>query len=105
MKELKTLDQTELAHLILSSPLAVVLAYTPTCGTCVVAKKMLQVVALMLTSVPMVTINLNHHHELAQAEEVLSIPCLLIYQNEVCVEKIYAIHSVPFLYEKIKGYL
>ncbi len=105
MRELESLSPEQLTDAIEANSVVVVLASTPICGTCAVAKKMLTVVSTMLTDAMIVEINLNFHESLAMKEEIMSVPCILIYRNKVCVEKIYAFTSVPFLYEKIKGYL
>ena len=43
--------------------------------------------------------------DLAMKEEIFSVPCILIFKDCNCVEKIYAIESVPNLYKKISSYL
>ena len=105
MNELKTFSSAQLSEAMESNEVLVVLASTPICGTCAVAKKMLSVVSVMLADVLIVDINLNYHEDLAVSEEIMSVPCILIYKKSVCVEKIYAFTSVPYLYQKIKDYL
>jgi thioredoxin-like negative regulator of GroEL len=75
--------------------------YTPLCGTCQVASRMLQVIGKMV-DVKIGKMNLNFHPELAEKFEIESVPCLLFIKDGELVEMIYAFHSVPFLYEKIK---
>lgn len=77
--------------------------YTPLCGTCQVASKMLHVIE-KIVDVKIGKMNLNYHPELAKRFEIESVPCLLIIKDGVLAEKIYAFHSVPFLFEKIKQY-
>ena len=77
--------------------------YTPMCGTCQVAAKMLDVVKELVPQLPMGKANLNYVQEIASLYEVESVPCLLITKNGKLKEKIYAFQSVPFLYEKIKS--
>ncbi|MCM3691630.1 thioredoxin family protein [Neobacillus niacini] len=75
--------------------------YTPLCGTCQVASRMLQVIEKMV-NVEIGKINLNYNSELAKQFQIESVPCLIFINNGEIAETIYAFHSVPFLYEKIK---
>ncbi len=75
--------------------------YTPMCGTCAVASKMLSVIEVMRPKLPLGKADLNYVQEIAVEYEVESVPCLLIHREGQPVEKIYAFHSVPFLLEKL----
>jgi thioredoxin-like negative regulator of GroEL len=75
--------------------------YTPLCGTCQVASRMLLVIENMV-DVKIGKMNLNYFPELAETFEIESVPCLLFIKDGEMVEMIYAFHSVPFLYEKVK---
>lgn len=76
--------------------------YTPLCGTCQVASKMLSVTAEFFPELPIGKIDLNYAPQLAEQWEIESVPCLLIFQEEKLVEKIYAFHSVPYLFNLVK---
>ena len=76
--------------------------YTPMCGTCAVASKMLSVVEEVLPNTPIGKANINFMEQLAMDYKIESVPCLLIHRDGKLVEKIYAFQSVPFLYEKLK---
>lgn len=78
--------------------------YTPLCGTCQVASRMLQVIDKMV-DVKIGKMNLNFYPDLAKKFEIESVPCLLFFKDGEVIEMIYAFHSVPFLYEKIKQLL
>lgn len=75
--------------------------YTPLCGTCAVASKMMEVIAAMKPDLPIGKADLNYIEDLAVDYEIESVPCLLIQKGGVVVDKIYAFHSVPYLLEKI----
>jgi thioredoxin-like negative regulator of GroEL len=75
--------------------------YTPLCGTCQVASRMLQVIENMV-DVKIGKVNLNFYPELAKQFEVESVPCLLLIKDGDVIDQIYAFQSVPFLYEKVK---
>jgi thioredoxin 1 len=77
--------------------------YTPFCGTCQVAGKMLTVADELLPDVVIGKINLNYAPNLAVKWEVESVPCLLFFQKGQLIEKLYAFQSVPFLLDKIKN--
>lgn len=77
--------------------------YTPLCGTCQLAGKMIEVVAAMLPAKKWGKSDLNYLPDLANKWEIESVPCLLIYKNGKIAKKIYAFHSVPYLYEQIKS--
>lgn len=76
--------------------------YTPLCGTCQVAGKILSVVEELFPSLQMFKTDLNYSPQLAEKFQIESVPCLLLFQNGVLKEKIYAFHSVPFIFEKLK---
>ena len=76
--------------------------YTPLCGTCQVATKMLAVVEELLPELQIGKADLNYVEDLAIDLEIESVPCLLISENGEIRDKIYAFHSVPFLYDKLK---
>ena len=75
--------------------------YTPLCGTCQVASRMIDVVTEMLPDLPIGKADLNFHGEVAMKYAVESVPCLLIARKGEPVEKVYAFRSVSYLYEKL----
>jgi thioredoxin 1 len=77
--------------------------FTPLCGTCQVAGKMLSVTAELLPNLAIGKTDLNYIPDLAEQWEVESVPCLIIFHNSQIREKVYAFHSVPFLLEKLKA--
>ena len=75
--------------------------YTPICGTCAVASKMMDVIEVMKPDVSMGKADLNYVQDIALDYEIESVPCLLISKAGVVVDKVYAFQSVPNLLEKI----
>ena len=75
--------------------------YTPICGTCAVASKMMDVVTAMKPDLPIGKADLNYIQDVAMDYKIESVPCLLITKNGVIREKIYAFQSVPDLLNKI----
>lgn len=76
--------------------------YTPMCGTCAVAEKMMDVIVQVLPYAKIGKANINFTEQLAFDEKIESVPCLLIANQGKVVDKIYAFQSVPYLYEKLK---
>ncbi|GHH97621.1 thioredoxin family protein [Neobacillus kokaensis] len=75
--------------------------FTPLCGTCQVAGKMLQVVE-NLVELEMGKLDLNYYPDFAERFAIESVPCLLLVREGQVVETIYAFHSVPYLLDKIR---
>lgn len=105
MRTLKEENYLELKNSWAKTDVVVTLVYTSTCGTCQLAKKMLEVVQETLPTVAFRQINLNFNESLALDYEILSIPCLLIHYDHSIVNKSYKFQSVPYLYEKINSYI
>lgn len=75
--------------------------YTPICGTCQVASKMMNVIDVMRENLLIGKADLNYLEDVAIDYEIESVPCLLITENGEVKEKIYAFQSIPYLLEKI----
>lgn len=76
--------------------------YTPMCGTCAIASKMLDVVEQLVPEIPLGKANINYTGKLAYELEIESVPCLVVARDGKVEQKIYAFQSVPFLYEILK---
>lgn len=76
--------------------------YTPMCGTCQVAGKMLAVIEQLLPGISGGKADLNYLPAMAERFEIESVPCLIVLNEGEIQEKIYAFQSVPYLYEKLK---
>ncbi|MCM3725048.1 thioredoxin family protein [Neobacillus cucumis] len=97
-------NRTELADFLDREGIGLLYFYTPLCGTCQVASRMLQITGELI-EVTMGKMNLNFYPDLAKDFAIESVPSLLIIHNGEVQETIYAFHSVPYLLEKIKSYL
>ncbi len=75
--------------------------YTPLCGTCAVASKMMNVVTALKPDVSIGKTNLNYVEVLATEYQIESVPCLLIKRKDHPVEKVYAFQSVQNILEKL----
>ena len=75
--------------------------YTPICGTCQVASKMLAVVEELLPERHVLKIDLNYHPLLSEKLKIESVPCLLVLDKGMVSDKIYAFKSVTDLLERV----
>ncbi|MDE5977675.1 MAG: thioredoxin family protein [Turicibacter sp.] len=103
-QSLTSVSYEELKEIWQQKSLVITLTYTPICGTCQVAKKMLEVIQTTLPNLNVFIINLNYYEKMAIDYEIMSVPCLLIHKNEACIERVYTFESVPFIYKKITSY-
>ncbi len=97
-------NQVQLETFLGADRTGLVYFYTPMCGTCQVAGRMLSIVE-ELVEVDMGKMNLNFHPDLAVNFKIESVPCLLLIVDGRVAETIYAFHSVPYLMEKIKEHI
>lgn len=77
--------------------------YTPMCGTCAVASKMMEVVTELVPNIPIGKANLNYMEQLAYDFEIESVPCLVVSRGGNVTQKVYAFQSVLNLYEMLKS--
>ncbi|MCF2647006.1 thioredoxin family protein [Niallia sp. Sow4_A1] len=89
---------------IKDAPLVCLYLYTPLCGTCMVASKMLTILHTMKPDLHLGKMDLNYAPELAVEYEVESVPCLVIVEEGLLKEKLYRFESVPHLVEVINKY-
>ncbi|MCP8617729.1 thioredoxin family protein [Salirhabdus salicampi] len=85
--------------------LSFIFIYTPFCGTCNVARKMLNTIEQMKGSLQFHAMNASLFPHVMQQYKIKSVPCLIVFRNGIAEEKIYAFHSVPYMYEKLQMYL
>lgn len=93
--------ETEWKKTLSDTPTAAYYLYTPMCGTCAVASKMLEVLHELRPNFTIGKADLNYVQQVAVDYEIESVPCLLIQKDGIVTDKIYAFRSVPYLLEKI----
>lgn len=78
----------------------VVYFYTPFCGTCAEAKKMLNITLDALPEkIPAFSCDLNLAPDLARKWKIASVPCLLLFHAGEIEDRAYAFHSTSFLFD------
>lgn len=95
-------DELSAAELLkLSGPEAAplfVMFYTPLCGTCKLALRMLEIVAAADPTLRIYRCNLNLAPQLAERWRIESVPCLARISQGDAVDKLYRMSSVGDLY-------
>lgn len=78
--------------------------YTPFCGTCQLARTMLDQIESVHKQDIFLEMNASLHPEFMQEAQVESVPCLLIVDEGKIKEKVYAFHSIPNIYTYLLKY-
>lgn len=97
---MKTINTHEIGMRIENKETFSVYIYTPTCGTCHLAKRMLSVVEAMDVP-PIYEINGNFCEPYLQENKIQSVPALVLYQKGQYKETIFAFGDVINLANKI----
>ncbi len=82
-------------------PFAIYL-YSPWCGTCQYAEKMILIAMTMAPEVRLVKSNVNFLPTLIYEWKIESVPCLVLVEARFVKEKIYQMQSVQFLLGKMR---
>lgn len=77
---------------------AAVLIYTPLCGTCKVAERMLDIAEAAGIGYRLYKANINYLPQIREQWRITSIPCLALLDNGRVKEMIYAMQSVDYLH-------
>lgn len=97
-------ERADIEKNLASEPVQVLYLYTPMCGTCQLAEKMLSVTLHALPHINAGKANVNFIPRLAEEWRVESVPCLLLIRDGEVQQKIYAFHSVDYLYQLLKDF-
>lgn len=98
-------SKEEINRVLNKEGVAVLYFYTPLCGTCQVAGKMIGIVEHMIDNIPFGKADLNYVPNFAEHFSIESVPCLLVIKDGRVHEKVYAFKSVPYLLNLIKQYI
>src|SRR5690554_2342261 len=79
-----------------------VFLYTPMCGTCKLAERMLDIIEVMEPDICIYKSNVNSLAKFSQEWQIASVPCLLLMNNGELIRKEYAMGSVDHLYNILK---
>ncbi|GAA0588891.1 thioredoxin family protein [Virgibacillus siamensis] len=78
--------------------------YTPFCGTCSLARSMLDKIESVHGEHIFYELNASLNPEFMQENKVESVPCLLIKDGNKVKEKIYAFRSISNIYNYLMEY-
>lgn len=78
--------------------------HTPLCGTCRLARAMLDKIESVHKEEVFYEMNASLYPEFMQEYKVESVPCLLIKDNNELKEKVYAFQSIPNIYTYLMKY-
>ncbi|GGG13288.1 thioredoxin family protein [Paenibacillus abyssi] len=81
---------------------AAVFFFTPFCGTCKLAEKMLEIIQSTSISTVIHKVNINYAPLLRDDWKITSVPCLVILQDGVPMHFEYALRSVDHVYGMLK---
>lgn len=99
---MKEYSQQEINHLLAENSNCCLYLYTPFCGACQLAEKIITDVSKLFPSLQWGKSNLNFLPSFAQEWKIESVPCLVVFQEKKIIKKIYTFPSVLILYEKIQ---
>jgi thioredoxin-like negative regulator of GroEL len=88
----------------LSTTLEGLLIYTPLCGTCQLAERMLEIVQATGIAMPLRKLNINYAPALREAWKITSVPCLVLLRDGTPIHMEYTMNSVDHLYNLIRSY-
>lgn len=94
----------EITQKQLDGPDYLLYIYTPFCGTCHVARTMLEKIESVHQKEVFYKMNASLYPEFMKDHKVESVPCLLIKNNNEIKEKIYAFRSIPNIYSYLLEY-
>ncbi|MFZ4452333.1 thioredoxin family protein [Salibacterium aidingense] len=100
MKEITAEDVEGLKHR--EEPEAVFF-YTPLCGTCKWAGRMMEHLEKIYGDSSFFQADINQMPAIAREERIKSVPCLKVYQQGASILTIYAFESVPSLLKRLHG--
>jgi thioredoxin-like negative regulator of GroEL len=78
--------------------------YTPFCGTCNLARSMLEKIEAVHQEDIFYEMNASFYPEFMHNEQIESVPCLLIKRGGHIQEKVYAFKSIPNIYTYLYKY-
>lgn len=98
---MQELEAPKLEHTFNAPRPALTFIHSPFCGTCHLAREMLQTLEAVFEKDVFIEMNAALNPSLMERLQIKSVPCLLVTKRGKVEKKIYAFHSVPYMYEQI----
>src|SRR5690625_3476085 len=83
----------------------IIFVNSPFCGTCKVAKNMLFYLEETLEGEKFYELNGLTAPRFLQDYNIMSVPCLIVFQNGKPIDRLYTFHTVPYLLKELSPYL
>jgi len=99
---MKECTRKEIMDLIQAGENLFLFFFTPFCGTCKLAERMLDIILQMEPHWEIKKCNVNVHPDLCQNWKIASVPCILKIEEGMLGERLYRMHSVDELYTWLK---
>jgi thioredoxin 1 len=96
--QLVSMLQDESAHFA-------VFVYTPMCGTCKLARQMLEIIETTYPQLAVDCANIQFLPALREQWQMSSVPCLIRFIRGARQPNVYAFHSIPALIELLTPWL
>ncbi|QGQ99387.1 thioredoxin [Paenibacillus psychroresistens] len=90
-----------LEHSAIKDTAYAVFLYTPLCGTCKLAERMLDIIMTMQPTMPLYKSNINFLPQVSQDWQIQSIPCVVIAEVGKDKKMIYRMQAVDELYRQL----
>lgn len=99
---MREIEAQEIPAVSAALELAVFFIHTPLCGTCRLARRMLDIALAAGPELPVYAVNANTAPQWCREWRVESVPCLILLSGGKPIRKRYRFGSVPELYHWLK---
>lgn len=99
------IDRDRLNFLINKKDDHILFVNSPFCGTCKVARNMLLYIEETLEKEKFYEINAILVPEFMQKYQIMSVPCLIVFNEGEPIDRIYTFYSVPYILKEMGPYL
>lgn len=97
--------ETKAEEILASQDRTMTFIHSPFCATCHLAEKMLYTIEMTFQKTVFSKCNASLNPRLMENYQIESVPCLLVTSHGEIVDKVYAFHSVPYMYDRISQYV
>jgi thiol-disulfide isomerase/thioredoxin len=101
----RAIEVSEVERTLQSQDTVLSFIHSPFCGTCHLARRMLQTLEAVFEKEVFIEWNASLHPSLMKDYQIQSVPCLLVTKQGQVEKKVYAFHSVSHMYEEVVNYV
>lgn len=99
------INQKQVYFLTQKKDYHIIFVNSPFCGTCKVARRMLEYIEETLGKEVFYELNATLAPDWVQEHEVTSVPCLMVFKKGDNLDRLYTFNSVPYLLKEMGPYL